>query len=1033
MTDSHVTLDFYDEATLVERLSGGLKDQPRQVIFVLGSALTSPSVPGEPGVPGVSGVIELIESEFSESRRVQLRKRLETASNPYQEAFKFLLGGRGPHVANGIIKQAVAMARVPSGPEGSAYRLDSTTGDDICRSFESDAASWHLTPAVEALGQLIVSQPEPFGRMVITTNFDPLIGVSINRLGRHTFRTVLHGDGNINQAAGDGTHIVHLHGYWYGSDTLHTPRQLIQPRPQLRSSLAQVLRGSIVVVLGYGGWDDAFMQALADVVADDSAYPEVIWTFFEENPTGRRELLEALAPGINRGRVTIYAGVNCHTFLPNLAEMWDAGDARRVALAPVPEHRSFRTTASVQYQETRKSQSLKALESRSAVSDSDSPPQVEHLVGRSGDLMDIQSVAARAIFITGMGGQGKSALAAAYYLSARSEASYDHRIWRDCREQSGRFEDQIVSVLEAINDGGVTSAELSRQTPKDLAFLFSRITSNLKLLIVFDNVDHYVDLERKVLTGAMGEFLNAFLSQPSEARLIFTCRPPVTDTDPSVYTKRLQGIDLAATKELFSLRRAPAEGDALERAHGITGGHPFWLDLLAAQVAKRTPEIVLDDLLMSISSGTGEIPDATLRSIWMSLRTREQVVLQALAETIKPPTALQLSDYLRSHIKYNQFTKALRLLRDLNLVVVKINDDDQEAFELHPVIRAFIVKTLPRSVRIPFIDAILAVFAPFFGHHLEELTKRPTAKAVAQWIEGAELSINSGRFGEALQRLSEVQSPVRKSQPPGEFVRVAQMLIARADINEIGKLKHFDDVMTTFVKLLTNLGRVDEASDALAIYRETISAKDARYINYCDMQSYLHWTHENYPAAIRWAQDGVDLKASGVDTLFSSEHALALAQRDSGAIEGALEFFLGDISLEEVLDPSTFDVDRGGAFYGNIGRCLHLMGQIDTALICYRKCAAAVEQENVVDHLENQAYIRQWIGELLLARGELEAGKIFLKASHAKWEIVSPPRAEGVAKTFAENFGSSDLGELSQAACEQFALSWIRSGYKQTG
>jgi tetratricopeptide (TPR) repeat protein len=773
------------------------------------------------------------------------------------------------------------------------------------------------------------------------------------------------------------------------------------------------------------------MHALTDVVSDDSAYPEVVWTFYEENPSGRSDLLNVLAPGIDRGRVTLYSGVNCHTLFPSLARAWNADRKAPATVAPIPDHRTFRAEGRVQYPSGRRAETVKALEGRSVTTDSDNPPRVEYLVGRDAALADLEATEARAIFITGMGGQGKSALAATYYLSDRSEASFDHRIWRDCREQSGRFEDQIASVIEAINDGQVTSAELLRQSPRDLAVLFARLTSDLGLLIVFDNVDHYVDLERHVLSGTMGEFLSEFLNESSKARLIFTCRPPVTDSHPSVYTRRLEGIDLAATKELFSLRRAPAADASIERAHEVTGGHPFWLDLLAAQVARRSPQVALDDLLLSISSGTGEIPDATLRSIWNSLRTREQVVLQALAETLRPPTSLQLSDYLRGHINHNQFSKALRLLRDLNLVVVKINDDEQEAFELHPVIRAFIVKTIPRSVRLPFIDAILAVFAPFFGVHLDELTRRPTAKAIARWIEGAELSINSGRFEQALQRLSEVQAAVRKSQPPGEFVRVAQLLLERCAAGELSRLQHFDDVCTTLVKLLTNLGRVDEASNALAIYRETLESKDARYINYCDMQSYLHWTHGNYPAAIRWAKEGVDLKASGVDTAFSSDHTLALAQRDSGAYETALEFFLGDGALDEVIAPGAHDPDRGGAFYGNIGRCLHLMGQIDTALVCYRKSASAVEEENEVDHLENQAYIRQWIGELLIARGETGAGKLFLKAAHSKWEIVSPPRADAVAKIFAESFDSGELDDLSQAACEQFALSWIRAGLRK--
>ena len=629
-----------------------------------------------------------------------------------------------------------------------------------------------------------------------------------------------------------------------------------------------------------------------------------------------------------------------------------------------------------------------------------------------------------------MGGQGKSVLVASYFLSDEVATQFDHKIWRDCREQSGRFEDQLLRVVEALNDGRVNSAELAMQSISDLATLFSDLTKELRLLLVFDNVDHYVDLEKQVLSGAIGEFISRFLQSQSSARLLLTCRPPILDPHPDVVSKRLEGIALAATKELFDLRKAPASDQSVARAHDVTGGHPFWLDLLAAQVAKRSPQVQLDDLLQSISAGSGEIPNETLRSIWSSLRPREQVVLQSLAETVRPPTALQFSDFLRSHLNYNQFSKALVLLRDLNLIVVKITDDDEEVFELHPVIRAFIMTTIPRSVRIPFIEAILEAIAPFFGRHLGELTKTPSTKVVSTWIEGSELSINSGRLTEAVLRLSEVKNAVRRSQPPGEFVRVTKLMLESFSIPELMRESEFDGLFTSFIKLLVNLGDIEEANDALARYRETIQVKDARYINYCDMQSYLHWMNQNYSAAIRWAAEGVELKKSGVDTHFSSVHSLALAQRDSGAVEQALKLFLEGAKLDEATDPKEFDQDRGGAFYGNIGRCLHMMGQVDTALVCYNKSAFAVEEENETDHLENQAYIRQWIGELLLMRGEEDAGKLFLKAAHSKWEIVSPPRAEKLSRSFAERFGEDELDALSKSACEQFALSWIRSGFR---
>lgn len=184
--------------------------------------------------------------------------------------------------------------------------------------------------------------------------------------------------------------------------------------------------------------------------------------------------------------------------------------------------------------------------------------------------------------------------------------------------------------------------------------------------------------------------------------------------------------------------------------------------------------------------------------------------------------------------------------------------------------------------------------------------------------------------------------------------------------------------------------------------------------------------NSNYPAAIKWGSEGAELKRdSHVDTLYSSEHILALAERDSGAVDAALKHFLGGADIEEVIDPKTLDVDRGGNFYGNIGRCLHLMGQIEPALICYKKSADLIEHEEDDNTWENQAYIRQWIGELLLSRGDTQAALSLLVASQDKWATISPPRARRLQDFITESFAGERPSWPSSATAEKFALRWI--------
>jgi hypothetical protein len=409
--------DFYDCEALMDRLVS-LREQGTQVTFVVGSGLTSPAGPGQPGVPSVAGVIHLIRESFSTTEQAKFDAALSSAANPYQEAFRFLLGRRGQKAANGIIKKAVALARRPSSVLDNnlpAYEITTDTADESCRGFDHDYSGWILTPGVEGLGRLVAMQSSPFGRMVLTTNFDPLIGASIALHGGSSFRSFLYRDGSLSQTDGPGTHIVHLHGYWYGSDTLHTPQQLLQDRPQLKASLAHLLRGRVIVVMAYGGWDDAFTQTMMSVVLEDSSFPEIIWCFFDIDPHITPHFLSLFQPGLTRGSVTLYSGVDVHRFLPALADAWGAARTPVTDLSNDGKDVSDRTTVvettspEVVLHNPYRGRLVEAIERE------DNPPFVEFLVGRDEDAHYLRSDHYKAAFITGFGGQGKSALVAQFF------------------------------------------------------------------------------------------------------------------------------------------------------------------------------------------------------------------------------------------------------------------------------------------------------------------------------------------------------------------------------------------------------------------------------------------------------------------------------------------------------------------------------------------------------------------------------------------------------------------------------------------
>ncbi len=760
-----------------------------------------------------------------------------------------------------------------------------------------------------------------------------------------------------------------------------------------------------------------------DVVRDDVASPEVIWTFHGSHPIMSAGLTEMLGPGIDRGRVSLYSGIDCHELFPRLFETWLALELPAAASASAPSN-PVRPSQEL-------SEQVEALAEQQAViegDDEDRPPVVEFCVGRESEIQTLRNSDAKVVLITGIGGQGKSTLAARYFTDAQNQNKFSFYIWRDCKEESERFENQLASVIERLSGGRVRGEDLAKRHLQAIVDLLLEFTRDTAVLFVFDNVDHYVDLETEKMVGSADVLIRELLSSNSKSRAVFTCRPSVRYEDPRCLSCHLEGISLPATRRLFDQREAIAEMDSIKAAHDLTEGHAFWLDLLAIQVAKRSEEVTLDDLLEEIKTGRGPLPEKTLNSIWGTLKPREQLVLRAMAETVRPGSEIEIGDYLRDDLNYSKVIKALKALRALNLVVVKRPPNAPDVLELHPLVRRFVQHNFPRDEQILFVDAIIKAYKRFIGVHRPQLTERPSLSILQYWTQNVELDIAAGHLEDAFTTLAESANAYVSSAYAREFCRTARLLLSRVDwVTNYGKYKGFEPIFQTQIKLLSYLGDHTEVDSLLEKYDKTFGSKDARYIHYCEMRAFSKWVRGQFSDAVEWGLVGRNLKqSSGVDTKYDVSHTLALALRDAGKPEEALPEFLKGRRLSEVVDPEEFEEQRGGAYYGNIGRCLHFLGQIDAALVCYQKSALLVEKDLKNEHVLNQGYIRLWIGELLVGREQIGLAYAFIKAAHLKWEQVYPDKASK-AQQLAEQIRArvSPRSELGDSRVEKVCIDWI--------
>lgn len=141
--------------------------------------------------------------------------------------------------------------------------------DEMARRFLAEIikrGGKRLNPAHLYLASLMSEKPHLF-RTIFTTNFDPLLQRSLQLVNMPYFVSdrpdvMQHpdDDGDV-----DALHLVHVHGSIYRYLLLNTPEDIVSFAELNQPLLQQYFRKHAVLIIGYGGWDDAITRALAKV------------------------------------------------------------------------------------------------------------------------------------------------------------------------------------------------------------------------------------------------------------------------------------------------------------------------------------------------------------------------------------------------------------------------------------------------------------------------------------------------------------------------------------------------------------------------------------------------------------------------------------------------------------------------------------------------------------------------------------------------------------------------------------------------
>lgn len=1007
---------FFDEEALYFRLTHGLQKASRDVVFVVGAPLTARHGEAPFGVPGVHEVTEMIRRQFlsDEFSLSAFDKQVRAGGNPYQEAFRFLQGRLGQDAANEVVQQAVLQSY--TGEQDAIATQHGSLASEALEALESNLTGWSLSPGVRALGELLAIQQSPFSKLTITSNFDPLIGVAIKSAGGFSWRTALFQDGDFQQSKADGCQILHIHGYWHGTDTLHTSTQLSQKRTTLRNSLLNALEGKLIVVMAYGGWDDVFTSSLESLVGNASDFPEVIWTFYDSLPAVDGRLKRIISPGIDRGRVNLYSGIDCHVFLPRLASFWSNQLGHEA-----PAQTKIKQPSSTKPQPLR-------FDTRNL--ECDRPPSVDVWVGREPELRALETSDSKIAIISGFGGQGKSHLAAKYLEAVtEGETQFSGWDWRDCKEEGDRIRTQIIAAIERVTNEPTPDNQMETMNDRDLVNSFIGVLHKTSLVFVFDNVDHYVDLEKEEFVGILDVLVRQFAKSASQSRIIFTCRPQVNYDLTEVSSFTLLGISLTETVELFKVRCGHDKVDVndIKIAHELTAGHPIWLDMMAVRVA-RVPGMTLSKINDDIRRDRSKNPDI-LSSLWKTLADREQTVLRVMSEAKRAETMDMIEKFVGSQLNYNKFSRAIRSLIALNLVIVKAQKNAPDLYDLHPLVRAFVRKNFNRPERKSFIQIVINEYNVLIKGIEAMLGVHLPFPLLERWSQKAELEIEAGLFEDAFATLNKADDALIGGGHAEEFIRVAGKLFEAVDwLHASSEIKDFDDVVSSTLFCLEQLQRREDSDSMLERYKQTTTTKSARYIKYLDVLAEAYWNRGEFQNAIDTAQEGVTLKEqTGVDTGHDCGHTLALAQRDGGAPEAALTYFLKTHDLDHILTKDGVLTVKEPTAIGNIGRCLQMMGRTEDAIICFRRSAQLLDDNASTHRLSNLTYAYHWLGQALTSVGESDLGYSFFVEAEDLAAKYFPGRLSAISGDKETALAAGTIRAFSRRESRKQVRAWLDS------
>jgi predicted MPP superfamily phosphohydrolase/tetratricopeptide (TPR) repeat protein len=615
--------------------------------------------------------------------------------------------------------------------------------------------------------------------------------------------------------------------------------------------------------------------------------------------------------------------------------------------------------------------------------------------GRKDEIDIISSQENNVVYISGVGGQGKTALASEFLRLQRKEKNsiFSKFIWVDCRELDDTMHLKIQQLLEVISDGNETVIKYKDEPINETISRFCKHIRNRNCLVVFDNVDAYVNLDTEELVGELNLLIDKVLNIEHKSKIIMTCRIPVYDSRANFRSIKLDGLKEPEGIDFFKLRGIKLETEEeLEYCKKIiskTKGHPWWLGLVAGQIAtdssnnfKTYMQLHGDNLL----SNKNKLQDF-FEVIWNQLGNAKkgktgQSILRHLIETTKPISVSNITSLVNEN--YNRVTRILNMLKKLSLLERHEDEQDELLYQVHPLVREYLHTKYTVEKQKNYVCSILKLYLEpqiiiaLFDHNQILPITGNRAKSSKDIVDSIDTCINSRNYVEALKLLSEYYIILRDEGLFHDYISLGCRILKIIDWEkeQIVKVKRLSRFLADLIDILDTMGQVKNRDFFLKQYKNFSEQHTIPYSGYLTTLAIIEWRNEDFSSALQHVNDYEQMKDVELWNFHDIENTKALILRDTGKIDESMELFSKQPISSSVL--------------GNIARCYQKKENYIEAINKLEESLELMNEENNLTNCINKGYAYLWLAEIYECLGKIDDEKKYIKLCREQWNEYAP-------------------------------------------